>query len=433
MTRTSRTLLLLVIALATVAATAPGAAAWEPAPGAVFNNPKGNYDARWRIIKRIDQAVRSTPAGSRIMFSTFLMDSRASADALLAAHRRHVQVQIVMDGNDAYTHQARRLEKAFNEDNIDAETGEPPLDAQGRPLKWGPDQSFVVFCKGSCRGGRANVHAKFYAFTQTGTAHDVVMVSSSNLNAGGAAKGWNDLYVVKDRPAVLRAYSGIHAEMAQDTPNDGDTYKQYINGPLVSRFYPKTSGGDPVMGDLQKVRCRGATGGSGHDGRTAINISMFAWNAERGMTIARRLVALDKLGCDVSIIYGAPSKIVRDYLKASARRHGVRLWDSRFDRNEDGFFDLRVHHKYMLISGVYGGDTSSWRVHTGTQNWGQGTLRNGDENTLNVALRSAYVKYLTNWRTIATTASRRIPQPPSQEAGTPRSIALSSGRVLPSQ
>lgn len=408
MTRTSRTLLLLVLALALVGATAPVAAAWEPAPGALFNNPKGDFDARWRIIHRIDQAVRSAPARSRIMFSTFLMDSRVSADALLAAHRRHVQVQIVMDGDDADTGQARRLARAFNRDNIDPDTGEPPVDAQGQPLKWGRDQSFVVFCKGSCRAGMANDHAKFYAFTQTGTAKDVVMVSSSNLNEGGAVRGWNDLYVIKDRPAVLQEYAAIHAEMAQDSPHDGDTYREFVNGPFTSRFYPKASGGDPVIEDLGKVRCRGVTAGAGHNGRTAINVSMFAWNSTRGMAIARRLVALDRLGCDVSIIYGAPSRVVRDYLIASARRGGVKLWDSRFDRNGDGLFDLRVHHKYMLINGVYGGDTSAWRVHTGTQNWGRGTLRNGDENTLNVALRSAYAAYLSNWRTVATTAARRI-------------------------
>ena len=200
-----------------------------------------------------------------------ILNSKASADALLAARRRHVQVQIVMDGNDAYTNQARRLERAFNKDNIDVNTGQPPVDKHGRPLKWGPDQSFVVFCKGSCRGGKANDHAKFYAFTQTGTAHDVVMVSSSNLNAGGAAKGWNDMYVIKDRPAILKEYAGIHAEMAQDSPNDGDTYHQYVNGPFVSRFYPKASGSDPVVNDLQKVRCHGATGGAGRVFRETTN------------------------------------------------------------------------------------------------------------------------------------------------------------------
>lgn len=399
---TRRTLSLLTgIVLAVTAGLAAPAAAWEPVGGAIFNNPTGGYDARWRIVKQIDRAVANAKPGSRILISTFLMDSKASADALLGAHRRGVEVQIVMDGDDAFTGQGRRLARRLNDDNA-------KLDVEGNPTQWGPDNSFVVFCEGSCRGGEHNNHAKFFVFTRTGTARDVVMVSSSNLNKGGATKGWNDLYVVKSVPRMVAQYAGIHAEMAQDTPSDGDRYRQYTSGAFTARFYPKPSGSDPVLDDLSKVRCKGATGGAGRNGRTAINISMFAWNNDRGMAIAKRLVQLDGYGCDVSIIYGAPSAQVRDVLRTSARRGGVKLWDSRFDRDGDGIFDLRVHHKYMLINGNYGGDRSSWRVHTGSQNWGRGTLRGGDENTLTIVKRRAYSQYMKDWNHIARYGARRI-------------------------
>lgn len=405
MIRTSRTFVVLLVTLATLLSTASVAAAYEPAGGALFNNPQGTFAARWKIVKAVDRAVRGAPRGSRIMMSTFLMDSKDSADALLAAHRRNVSVQIVMDGDDAFTGQARRLERAFNRDNRPRRTG---VDEDGNLLKWGPDHSFVVFCKGSCRGGQANLHAKFFVFTKTGTASNVSMVSSSNLNAGGAVRGWNDLYTVKEKPRILRDFSAIHAEMAQDTATDGDGYREFVRGRFTSRFYPKRRGGDPVMEDLSRIRCRGTNGGAGRNGRTAINVSMFAWNSDRGMDIARRLVGLDRDGCDVSIIYGAPSMVIRDYLRNSARRGGVKLWDSRFDRDGDGLFDLRVHHKYMLINGRYGADRSAWRVHTGSQNWGKGTLRNGDENTLNIDSRAAYRQYKRNWTHIAKNGARRI-------------------------
>ena len=403
-----RILTLLTSFVVATAGLVTPAAAWEPAGGAHFNNPYGNYDARWRIVQQIDTAVKRARPRSRILISTFLMDSKPSADALLAAHGRDVEVQIVMDGDDAYTNQARRLARRFNKDNINPDTGEPYLDAAGNPMKWGKDNSFVVFCEGSCRGGRHNNHAKFYVFTKTGTATDVVMVSSSNLNKGGAVKGWNDLYVAKFKAQMVRQYAGIHAEMAQDTPADGDRYRQLTSGIFTSRFYPKPSGSDPVMDDLSKVRCKGADGGAGRNGRTAVNVSMFAWNHDRGMTIAKRLIQLDGYGCDVSVIYGAPSAKVRDVLRASARRGGVKLWDSRYDRDGDGIFDVRVHHKYMLINGRYGTDRSSWRVHTGSQNWGQGTLRGGDENTLNIVSRAAYRQYMGNWNYVARYGARRI-------------------------
>ena len=394
-----RSVAVLLTALGLGAASVAPAAAWEPAGGASFNNPNGNHDARWRIIDNIDRAVSHAKPGSKVLVSTYLMDSKASADALIAAHDRGVAIQMVMDGNDADTGQGLRLARALNRDNI---KGAPT------PVRWGLDNSFVVFCKGSCRGGEHNNHSKFYVFTHTGTASNVVMVSSSNLNKGGAARGWNDMYTAKENPRLVDHYSGIHAEMAQDTPADGDRYRQYVDGHFVSRFYPKPSGTDPVMDDLSKVHCKGADGGSGHNGRTAINIAMFAWNSDRGTAIAKRLVALDKLGCDVAIIYGAPSSGVRDILARSARNGGVKLWDSRVDRDGDGIFDVRVHHKFMLINGHYGADTSAWRVHAGSQNWGRGTLRGGDENTLNIVSRTAYRQYLDHWDVVRTHGARRI-------------------------
>jgi len=117
------------------------------------------------------------------------------------------------------------------------------------------------------------MHAKFYVFTETGTAKDVVMVSSSNLNKGGAVKGWNDLYVMKGRPDIVADYAAVHAEMAEDTARDGDQYREFVRGEYTSRFFPRPGGGDATYEDLSNIRCQGATEGSGVNGRTAINIT----------------------------------------------------------------------------------------------------------------------------------------------------------------
>lgn len=382
-----------VVGLITVA---PAAQAWEPAGGAQFNNPTSGKPNKWKIVHFVNTAVRHAPKGSTLMFSTFLMDSSESRNVLLAARKRGVHVQLVMDGNDARTHKARRLAAVFNRDN---KPGKKGVGKDGVPLKWGKDESFVHFCKGTCRGrGAGNLHAKFYAFTQTGSAKNVVMVSSSNLNAGGAVRGWNDLYTIKNNAKMLAFYAKIHGQMAQDNPNLPNTLAQLTTGPYTARFYPIGGGRpDPVYQDVNKIRCHGAKGGAGEGGRTKINIAMFAWNSTRGMGLAKKMVALDRAGCDVRVVYGAPSRLVRDYLMNSARHGGIKLWDSRYDRDEDGLFDLRTHEKYMLINGVYGSNHSAWRVHTGSQNWGRGTLHNGDENTLTIASRAAYQQYLKNW------------------------------------
>jgi phosphatidylserine/phosphatidylglycerophosphate/cardiolipin synthase-like enzyme len=396
-----RSITILLSALAVVFALAPPAAAWEPSSKPVFNNPWGKKAAKWRIVNHVNKAINRSPRNSTIYISAFLFDAKSSADALIRARNRGVHVQVVLDGDDARTRQARRVKRVLNRDNVWR------ADA---PLRWGPDQSFLVHCEGSCRGRAHNNHTKFYAFTRTGTASDVVMVSSSNLNKGGATRGYNDLFIAKRKPQMLKQYRSIHREMAEDTPRAGvDRYRQLVSGRYTSRFFPKPQGSDPVIQDLEKVRCRGVRDGAGRNGRTAINVSMFAWNNTRGESIARKLVRLARDGgCDVRIVYGAPSKAVKEILRRAARNGHLRLYDSRYDRNGDGAFDVRVHHKYMLINGRYGTDRSAWRVHTGSQNWGRGTLRGGDENTLNVVSRFAYRYYMRNWRDVVGRHTRRI-------------------------
>lgn len=392
MNRTVRIPVLLLVAFALVASVMPAASAWEPREGAVFNNPKGNRAAKFKIVNAITRAVNGAPRGSTILMSAYMFDNGGTYKALMRAHGRGVRVQMVLDTAHARNGKTKRLARRFNRDNVRG----------GQPAKWGRDQSFVVFCKQACRGRNGYNHTKFYAFSQTGTARNVIMVSSSNPNAGGAVKGWNDMYVAKYKPQLFQTHARVHAEMAEDSPNDGDRFVRASEGNMTAMFYPKRTGAHPVIQELNGVRCHGARG------RTRLHVSMFRWNRKWGKNIARKLVGLANNGCTLNIVYGAPSRELRLYLTNHARRSGrISLWDSRYDRNGDGRPDLRVHHKYLLINGRHGGNSSAFRVTTGSQNWGA-SLRTSDENTINVRSRSAYKAYLRNWQHIVRTSARRI-------------------------
>jgi hypothetical protein len=379
---------------------------YSPPSGAIFNNPRGNAAQRWRIIRTVNAAIRNARPDSRIYISLYMYDSRASTKALLGAHRRGVGVQMVVD-HDARNHATKRLQRIFNRDNIRVKKGQRPKYPNGEVRRMGPDRSFLHFCHQSCRDGGDPNHTKFYVFTRTGRTSNVVMVSSSNLNQGGANKGWNDLVVLKNRGALVDDFRRVHREMAEDTSNDHDGFLQFRHKNVVARFYPRKKPSDPVIGDLQRVRCHGARGGAGRKGRTAINISMFRWNNDRGLRIAKQLVAMNRRGCHVNVIYGAPGSKIVDVLKRSARSGGIKLWDSRYDFNGDRAVDLRVHEKYTAIGGHNGKDKSSWSVQTGSANWGR-SLHAGDENTLTVYNRKLYRQYMHNWTFIAHNAARRI-------------------------
>jgi phosphatidylserine/phosphatidylglycerophosphate/cardiolipin synthase-like enzyme len=372
-------------------------AASTPSPGAVFNSPQGTTTAKYRIAEHILDAVDASPRGSVIHIVSYLMDYPNAVTRLVAARNRGVGIQIVFDG-DVETPQSANLAARFNRDNL------PPVGSRPTP---GPDNSFVYFCQGSCRGGgRGNMHTKFYLFSQSGAASDVVMVGSANLNKGGAVGGWNDMYTVVGRSVLYQRFVGVFNEMSEDTANDHDPASDFTVGRYRSRFFPRTDvthATDPVIQDLADVGCRTP---AGRNGRTLINISMFRISDTRGRYIVDRLLRLARDGCDVNIIYGAPSREMATYLKPFARRGLIRLYDSRWDRDRDGVPELRTHEKYMLINGRVGNDPEAHIVHNGSMNWGVGSLTAGDELLFTI-YSTAWTSYYDNWNFVRS-QSRRV-------------------------
>ena len=271
-------------------------------------------------------------------------------------------------------------------------------------MKWGTDRSYVKKCNGSCRGAGGNMHSKFFLFSKNGKTRDIVMVSSSNLNRGGALLGWNDMYTIADRTRSYNQFVRIHRLMTNDR-RAGGRKVEVRDGPYLSRFFPMRHANrrnDPTMVDLRKVSCRSSKG------RTAINVSMFYWKGPRGNYIASKLLNLARKGCRVSIIYGAPSVQIAERLRNAARARLINLYDSRWDMNGDGYNEVRVHSKYILIKGRYGDNRMTRRVLTGSQNWVQGSLSRGDETTLNISRKKAYRQYIKHWKAVKN-HSRRLP------------------------
>jgi len=404
--------------------------------GTTFNWPRpwGTGVQRYRIVRHVEGAIdRTRPTAADphpvILISSYLLDRSQSVDALIGACRREVSVRVILD-EDIDNRNSKRLIGALNADNVapadgDALPPEPRSGPCGRPLPgersathtkpltdaqarasvalptdaaatWGTDESYVKKCDGSCRGAGGNMHSKFFAFTSTGHVEDVVMVSSSNLNQGGAILGWNDLYTMVDRPVSYAAYLKIHRDMTEDT-RAGDGKEEVVDGPFTSRFYPMYKASrrnDPELESLQRIRCRGAFG------RTQVHVAMFGWRGVRGRYMADKLFSLSRQGCSVRIIFGAPSKKMASYLRTGARRVNVDLYNSRWDFNDDGVKEIRSHNKYVLVKGSYAGDRSSHLVMTGSANWVDGGLDRGDEVTLAIRSRDAHREYLTQWHLV---------------------------------
>src|SRR4051812_44887057 len=72
-------------------------ATWKPPAGGSFNNPIGTAAAQRNIEDKVVAAIRHAHSGSSIFITLFSFDRIRVSDALIAAHRRGVHVQILMN------------------------------------------------------------------------------------------------------------------------------------------------------------------------------------------------------------------------------------------------------------------------------------------------------------------------------------------------
>jgi len=434
-------LLAVLLPLTLLPVTANG---YEPSGGATFNTPSpwGGAAERVKIVAKVEKAINNIRPSARdphpkLIIAAYLFDRKKSADAIIGACRRGVSVRVIID-RDVVSKPFRRIVTALNADNVrDADhngiadndpragrcnrplpaeheglrtrgTGIPLMtprqtrvslrEPTGREVTWGKDGSYVLQCSGSCRGGaEANMHAKIYAFSTVGSAENVVMFASTNLNAGGINTGWNDLIVMKQRPRTFAFVEHMHRLMTAQK-HAGRKLVEFKDGPYTTRFFPMVGVGkerDPLMVDLRKIRCTSAFG------PTQLYIQQFWWNGHRGNYIWDKIRSLALNGCKVHIIFGAVDSGLLSRMKAARASGLVELWDSRWDSSDiDGCVNTRTHMKNVAVRGTFGKNHKYAGVWTGTANWATGSLTKGDEVTLNVRSASLYRQYVDRWKIV---------------------------------
>jgi hypothetical protein len=224
------------------------------------------------------------------------------------------------------------------------------------------------------------------------------MVGSANLTQSQISLAWNDMYTIVGNKAIFNAYKNVFAEMKLDK-HIKHPFRQLTTGKYTTYLFPKPGASmqeDPVYQALSAIRCSGATGGAGKAGHTVVRVAMFSILQNRGLYLARKLVSLDDAGCDVRIIYGAPSHDVAHLLRGS----GVVVRDSRYDLNGNGTVDHYNHLKVLAINGAVKGDSSAWITYTGSENWTALALHRGDEDMLRINSRHVYFEYAAEYAEI---------------------------------
>lgn len=358
----------LTIGCAAPAAAVDGRRAERLTPSSAhFNVPSGSPEQQNAIARHIDALIDGTPRGGLIRIAIYRFTSPTFADALVNAARRGVRVRLVVDdssrGNTAY----RRVATALGT-------------SRGRP-------SWIVSCEHGCIGNKI-MHNKFYLFSRTGPASDVVVQSSANMTTTNRVNAWNNAFTTSD-PALYRGYGDYFAALADRRHQEG--HYRVVHGEDATLYtFPRagaSAGSDTLYQLLGHVGCAAGT---------AVRVTTYELTRT---DIARRLWSLADQGCDVRIIYTNLGKRAGELLR---RPGGPRILDShyRYGRNGEAY----VHSKYVLIDGTYAGEDRQI-VITGSPNDSNPGLRNNDEAMLAIDDPGIHARYADNfatlWRTVA--------------------------------
>lgn len=371
-----KALLLLVSLVATLVVAPAASVADEARPcrdaatapvrtGAVFNDPAaGNPTA---IVAKICDLVHQAQPGSRIRVAHFVISGAAGLDfatELIAAHRRGVDVQMVLDGWQDTTPAAAALRTELGVDKSE----DSWLHVCSRVSPEGNTSSCI---------GTKGQHNKFYLFSRTGGARDVVVQASANLTDLNSRTYWNNATTLVGNRKLYQAYNGYFEDLAAERAND-DYYRTTttaMSGGLVLAYFFPRAEGDHVLEILSRLSCRRDT---------TVHIGMSEWDVNR-LAIAQRLVALSGQGCEVKIVHGPMAPEVLAALSAAPRIQ-VRALD---DPNAlPGY----LHSKYFLIKDPH----TRW-VFTGSPNWNVTSLRRNDEAMIQTNIRAVYDAYEANF------------------------------------
>lgn len=374
---------------------------YTPRAGAKFNNPYGSKSSRRALLTHVIRSINSAPGyrlptvngkpvacpsnprfyPSEIKIALYSIADRSFVDALIRAHRRCVSVKLLMNShlNVNNSPSWRRLLHGIG----------------GRGSNYATKRSFVYRCSNGCIGSTV-LHSKFYLFSRASSARHTVMVGSSNMTSNAVRVQWNDLFTVNGSRSLYDDYKTMFNKMVPDRRGDGP--RIFRSGPYTSTFYPfrrATRNTDKTMNALRTIRCNGARGGAGINGRTVVYIAMHSWHGTRGLYLAQRVREMYNRGCYVRILYSFMGHGTYTLL---TRHTGSRMVARRvLFAGPRGVANKYSHMKMFAASGNVSGDPSSWVTWTGSNNWADRSIK-ADEVTIRIPWRSVYNAYVSHWR-----------------------------------
>ncbi len=402
----------------------------------------------------VTSTVKSVPAGGTIRLALFSLNDEALADALIAAVKRGVSVQIV-GNNHNLKNSIPSLPPSPSFKRLVRVLGS----SRTEPGKDPERVSFARICTASCRGHGGNVHYKMFLFSSvgkdsydpaTGMAYPscpagteakgtcrqwVTMMGSPNLTTKAAYGQWNHLDTYANE-STFKLYTKWWKQMKADSPR-AHPYERASSGGITSWTFPKpgtTASNDPLMLGLNGIRCKGVGKGYGINGRTKVRIGAYTFFDDRGRWMAKKVRSLWNNGCDVAIEYSIMGDAIKRQLYSSAGRGRIPMRQVvTFKKNGD--IDAYDHAKWIAMSGNWGGNGRMKKLWTGTTNISDLGFRSDDTGQVYVQLapgrrlHERLLRHLAQQQGTRALADQPAQRPDRQPAAHPRQGSLRGARA----
>jgi hypothetical protein len=374
----------LLIAAALCLALAAPAAASDISYRTLFQDPGPVPRQDLSLENHAIALIDATPAGEKITFALRDFNRQPVADALLRAHARGVELDGVIDGDERNRAVVVNLKAALGDGFVIC--GSPAF-VLNSCIATGPAPSLQ--------------HNKFFTFTQTGERRHVVLQTSKNFFSPTQLNYYNDMVEITGDRALHDAYVAYIDDMKAQRRTD-DYYRALSGDDGANTMFPSPRAqpdrdtDDTIVDRMDEIDC--SDGG-------VIRAANLTFRTERAV-IMRKLLELDRAGCDIELIVSSTDgDLMAPLIAAGIPVHGF------FLRALAPRPQVLVHSKFWLVdakSTLSGKRTKL--VYAGSSNW-RADQQYSDDLLLRIRDDGVHAAYLSYWELIRSRAASDLNRP----------------------
>ena len=351
--------------------TCPFVAGAEPQKKAIFTTTPP--DADFAIENELIRMLRAAVPGSRVRISVFTFTRTYVANEIIDAYERGVDVRLILDER--------------NQVEAPRGSGRWRLRESVRRMRASLGADRVILCNedippngGACLGSGIN-HNKLFLFSELcdGSTH-VVAQSSANLTFA-QLRNRNNMVVIRNDRALFEAYEGYFDDLGTQRRDLAYYHSEIGDTGAKAYFFPRAGHG-PASDTMHLILTRNVDCSRGGQ----IRVAMAFWTAARSYLVDD-LAELADQGCSVRVI------VSENASTPALQRHLRRTLGA------DVILAQHVHHKYILVDAVYGGERREL-VWTGSHNYTGPALRRNDETLLKIQDPAVYEAFRESWEAL---------------------------------